>query len=223
MTKHTMRWRAFTSRLFIHRPVLLWYAMRKAPKGSLAEDKRQAISSCRALASGLIRDIHATWAKPYPCQMSGWCATWQLYQATMVPLLSLFCDVDLIEIVQQSQVDVDLALSALSDLERWSPTAKRSFEVISRLNEASQAYSVRHRQLTLSQPVEARERDTERTPTLGTPSTHDSATMYDGFFVHDFLSELDWTNDQSRAFPNPVLEHSFLDYWDVGQEANRMI
>merc|ERR1712098_35690 len=121
----------------------LWYAMRKVSPARVPEDKRVSIIACRNFANQLIQNIQSTWHKPWPCQMAGWCATWQLYQATMVPLLSLFCDCAEPDVVQDSIKHVEVALSALTDLERWSPTAKRSHEVVSRLYEAGRAFHAR--------------------------------------------------------------------------------
>lgn len=204
------RWKSYTARIFIHRPLLLWYAMRKMPWARLSEEKREAIEMCRAVANELIRDIEANWSKPVPSQIVGWHATWQLYQATMVPLLSLFCDSDNEDVIARSQTHIEMAQSTLSKLERWSPTARRSFEVVSRLYEQAKAYR--------PQPTY---QDDAGTSVLDTPSTTESATMYDGFFMHDFIGDLNWNGDQT--LPELELEHSFLDYWDVGQEANRLL
>lgn len=214
--KSVMRWRGLISRIYIHRPIMMWYAMRRTTLGRLPSDKQHAVSTCRALANELIRDIHSTWHTPTPCQMAGWCATWQLYQATMVPLLSLFCDIDDQAVQQESKAHIDIALSALKDLERWSPTAKRSYEVVCRIYEAGCAFIGVHSHEKLPDSMEG------SSLPLDTPSTADSATMYEGFFMQDFFGELNWNADHDPAFVSGDLELSFLDYWDIGQEGNRM-
>ena len=64
-----------------------------------------------------------------------------LYQAVMVPLLSLFSDPQDSAVVENSRRQVELTLSTLNDLQGWSATARRSSEVVSRIYEASKRLS----------------------------------------------------------------------------------
>jgi hypothetical protein len=205
-----MRWRGYISRMYIHRPILMWYAMRKTSFARLPADKQRAITTCRQVANELIQDIAATWKSPSPGQMAGWCATWQLYQATMVPLLSLFCDVGDPAILQQSEHHVQIALKTLEELERWSPTALRSHEVVAKIYDAGCSF----RQ---SQPVDVSVAPFERASApLDTPSTADSSTMYDGLSMQDFFGEISWDGEQMNSMANGDLDLSFLDYWEFG-------
>jgi hypothetical protein len=137
VTKNVMRWRYLSSHIILRRPVLLWYAMRRTPYESLPIEKKAAIMSCRQVTAELINDIAANWKGQKPCQMSGWNATWLLYQAVMVPLLSLFSDPQDSSVVENSRRQVKLTLSTLNDLQGWSATAHRSSEVVSRIYETS--------------------------------------------------------------------------------------
>jgi hypothetical protein len=137
VTRNVMRWRYLSSHIILRRPVLLWYAMRRLPYASLPIEKKSAIESCREIAAELINDIAANWRGHKPCQMSGWNATWLLYQTAMVPLLSLFSDSQDRTVVESSRRQVELTLFILNDLRGWSATAFRSFEVVSRIYEAS--------------------------------------------------------------------------------------
>lgn len=207
--KHTIRWKGLSSRIFIHRPVLLWYAMRKT-NGRLSDDRREALQACRTLANQLICDIQTTWDKPKPCQMSGWCATWQLYQAALVPLLCLFCDPHDEAVVRSSSTHIEIALSTLAGLDRWSPTAQRSLQVLVRLYDAARCFERDNEGLD----------DNHGQRSSDTSPTNYSATMYDGFFMHSILGNPD--EDYEEA-PNPTYldaELSLLDYWDIGQEIN---
>ena len=132
-----MRWRYLSSHIILRRPVLLWYAMRRIPYASLPIEKKSAIESCREVTSELINDISANWRGQKPCQMSGWNATWLIYQSAMVPLLSLFSDPQDRVVVENSRRLVEMTLYTLNDLRGWSATAYRSFEVVSRIYEAS--------------------------------------------------------------------------------------
>jgi hypothetical protein len=150
MSKNVMRWRYLLWRIIIHRPVLLWYAMRRIPFATLPPDKKAAITLCRDLAAELISDIASTWKGQKALQMAGWNATWNLYQTLMVPLLSLYSDPGDLAVVQESRNHVEMGLRALQDLRNWSNIAQRSFDVVSRIYEASK----RHRAPAPVQSVE---------------------------------------------------------------------
>lgn len=140
MSKNVMRWRYLLWRIIIHRPVLLWYAMRRIPFATLPQEKKSAIVLCRELAAELISDIATTWKGQKALQMAGWNATWNLYQTLMVPLLSLYSDPSDPNVVEESRKQVELGLAALQDLRNWSNIAQRSYEVVSRIYEASKRH-----------------------------------------------------------------------------------
>lgn len=139
--KNVMRWRYLSNRVILHRPVLLWYAMRKITWERLSDEKKSAIELCREVCAELIHDIAATWRGQKPCQMSGWNATWLLYQAAMVPLLSLYSDPYDIEVVETCRQQVETAMRTMKDLQSWCPTARRSSEVLIRLYDASKRHA----------------------------------------------------------------------------------
>jgi hypothetical protein len=217
----TSRWRGLSARILVHRPVLLWYAMRRTGWGSLSVERRHAVNACRDNARALITDIRSTWSRPAPCQMAGWCATWMLYQAVMVPLLSLFLDCGGAEARASSVADVEAALATLRDLERWSPTAKRSLEVVMRLFEQSHDFRPAAATTTTNQQrADAGAGGVVGHDTPSTTATADS-NIQDGFFLHDFIGDLAWDGDPAVAADLGMgLAPSFLDYWDGGQEAN---
>jgi hypothetical protein len=140
MSKNVMRWRYLLWRIIIHRPVLLWYAMRRIPFATLPQEKKSAILLCRELAAELISDIATTWKGQKALQMAGWNATWNLYQTLMVPLLSLYSDAGDPTVVEESRRHVELGLAALQDLRNWSNIARRSYDVVSRIYEASKRH-----------------------------------------------------------------------------------
>ena len=139
--KNVMRWRYLLARVILHRPVLLWYAMRKMPFENLSDDKKTAIDLCRDVTANLISDIASTWRAQKQCQMSGWNATWLMYQAVMMPLLSLFTDSLDADTVQRSQQQVETALATFSELQEWSNTARWSLDVVTRIYEASRRHA----------------------------------------------------------------------------------
>jgi hypothetical protein len=130
-------------RLSIHRPVLLWYALRRTPFASISAEKQVAVEKCRDSATDLIADITSSWTGSKRCQMSGWNATWLLYQASMVPLLSLFSDPLDQSVVERCQQQVEMVMSALVEMRAWSLTAQRSLEVVSKIYEVSKRFIAR--------------------------------------------------------------------------------
>ncbi|KMP06500.1 hypothetical protein CIRG_06181 [Coccidioides immitis RMSCC 2394] len=138
-TRTVMRWRYQSQRILLHRPVLLSYAMRRIPYVALRTEERYAIERCRMVANETIRDVASTTRLN---QMTGWNAVWLLFQATLVPLLGLFI-ADGTATHAHATSDscrnqVETAIVALERLENWSPTAKRTLEVVSRILETSQ-------------------------------------------------------------------------------------
>lgn len=137
-TRTIMRWRYQSQRILLHRPALLSYAMRRIPYVAIRSEERSAIEKCRAVADETIRDISSATRLN---QMSGWNAVWFVFQATMVPLLGLFIAdntaVDATATVEACRTQVEIAMIALARMEAWSPTAKRTLEVVSRIFDAS--------------------------------------------------------------------------------------
>lgn len=152
VARNMMRWRCLNSQILVHRPVLLWYAMSQKPMRFLSRGEQDSIRRCFSLAADLINDIHDVWHLPVPCQMSGWYATWQLYQAAMIPVLLLYCGEDAFTDSCNSQIQT--AISTFASLEQWSPAAKRTLEVMKCLHEASKSYSDLNHQRRHSVPLE---------------------------------------------------------------------
>lgn len=144
VARNMMRWRCLNSQFLIHRPLVLWYTMSRRPLASLPSSEQNSVRRCWHLATNLIEDIHETWDRPTPCQMSAWYATWQLYQAAMVPILLLYCEQDHGSHAADCTKQIETAMTTLTSLEAWCPTGKRTLEVITRLYEASKTYAQAH-------------------------------------------------------------------------------
>jgi hypothetical protein len=85
----------------------------------------------------LIRDISLTTGLN---QVVGWNAVWLLFQATMVPLICLSAgsaEVDSFTFFDGCKTQVETALVTLDRMRPYGLTAARSYEVVSRLLEAS--------------------------------------------------------------------------------------
>ncbi|KPI43036.1 Regulatory protein GAL4 [Cyphellophora attinorum] len=144
LTKNLMRWRYHLSRVILHRPALLWWAMRshrqttstKTSKPAVLDaSRRAAIETCRTVTSELITDICANWTTSSlpPSTMSAWHATSLLYQAVMVPLLSLFSEAHDQAVTNQSRQLIDVSIDAFEEMQRWCKGAKRSLEVVTQI------------------------------------------------------------------------------------------
>src|SRR5690606_36514696 len=92
-----------------------------------------AVETCRELAQATIEDIAREWTRN---QMSGWNAAWFLYQAAMIPLVSIFWQWNSPR-VQEWQKLVETVIELLDTMEDWSLTARRSREVVWRMYDAS--------------------------------------------------------------------------------------
>jgi hypothetical protein len=117
----------------LHRPVLLNLAYR-GNEGAPSEENLAAVRTCRALARKTIEDIAREWT---PNQMLGWNGVWFMYQASMIPLVSLFWETWNTELVRDCQSQIETVLEAFEGMTDWSLAARRSSEVVSKLYEAS--------------------------------------------------------------------------------------
>jgi hypothetical protein len=127
-----MKWRYQNLRIVLHRPVLLNLANR----GSQiipTQAEISAVEKCRAIAKQTIEDITREWARN---QVSGWNAVWFLYQASMIPLVSIFWENWNTSLVREWQSQVEMVLDGLGAMAEWSLSARRSREVVSKMYEA---------------------------------------------------------------------------------------
>ncbi|KAJ9155021.1 Fungal-specific transcription factor domain-containing protein [Pleurostoma richardsiae] len=131
MARCIMKWRYQNLRLLLHRPVLLSLASSNAQHA--AEVDIEALETCRELAKQTIEDVAREWTRN---QMSGWNAVWFLYQAAMVPLVSVFWQWNSPRVPDWNK-QIETILELLEAMEEWSLAARRSREVVWRMYEAS--------------------------------------------------------------------------------------
>ena len=131
-----MKWRYQNLRMLLHRPVLLTMASNGMNTAS-AEQDLAAVETCREMAKATIEDISREWTRN---QMSGWNAVWFLYQAAMIPLVSIFWEWNSPEL-SEWQKQIETILDLLEAMEDWSLAARRSREVVWRMYEASRQTS----------------------------------------------------------------------------------
>jgi len=127
-----MKWRYQNLRMLLHRPVLLSLASNSMIT-QVSEQDIAAIETCRELAKHTIEDIAREWARN---QMSGWNAVWFLYQAAMIPLVSVFWQWQSPRVPEWHK-QIETIIELLEAMEDWSLAARRSREVVWRMYEAA--------------------------------------------------------------------------------------
>jgi len=153
MARCIMKWRYQNLRMLLHRPVLLSMASSGInPHTQACDADLAAIETCRELAAQTIDDIAREWTRN---QMSGWNAVWFLYQAAMVPLVSIFWQWGSPRVPDWLK-QIETILDLLEAMEEWSLAARRSREVVLRMYEASraiQAQQAAHRSVSPSMHI----------------------------------------------------------------------
>ncbi|KAF2011010.1 hypothetical protein BU24DRAFT_50955 [Aaosphaeria arxii CBS 175.79] len=134
--RHVMKWRFQNIRLVLHRPVLLNTALRRCAFVNLSAEEKVAVGKCRLVAAKTIEDISS---ECLPDLISGWNAVWFVFQACMVPLVSLFSDHSMPEEAEKWRASIETALAFFERIQPWSIAAKRSMDAVSRLYQTSKA------------------------------------------------------------------------------------
>ena len=131
-----MKWQYQNLRIVLYRPVLLNLANRSAHGAQPTNEDLAAVNTCRAIAKQTIEDIAREWT---PNQMLGWHGVWFMYQASMIPLVSMFWESWNTPLVRECQQQIETAIEAMDGLSDWSLAARRSREVLSKMYEASKS------------------------------------------------------------------------------------
>lgn len=100
----------------------------------MTDEEKRTIDACRSMAQQTISDIAREWT---PNQMLGWNGVWFMYQAAMIPLVSMFWESGNRELVRSCQAQIEMVLETFDGLADWSLAARRSREVVSKMYEAS--------------------------------------------------------------------------------------
>jgi len=129
-----MKWRYQNLRIVLLRPVLLNLANRGNQGAPPAPEELAAVAKCRAIARQTIEDIAGEWTRN---QMLGWNGVWLIYQASMIPLVSIFWEPWNTAQVRDCQAQIEVVLEAFDGMSDWSLAARRSHEVVLKMYEAS--------------------------------------------------------------------------------------
>ncbi|KAF4551888.1 Fungal specific transcription factor domain-containing protein 28 [Elsinoe fawcettii] len=160
-----MHYRYQNLRILIARPAVLSAALRRMPFSSISPHEKTTISRCRAIAAQTIHDISTMTKEEH---IVGWTGTWFMYNAVMVPLVSLFHSLSLTAAntrhdqmsagnsqqepplrtppVNDPEADewraqIEKAIKFLKRMIPWCSTAEKSHDVVRRLYEASEHFS----------------------------------------------------------------------------------
>jgi len=128
-----MKWRFQNIRIVLHRPVLLSTALRRTPFITLSAEEKVAVGKCRLIAAKTIEDMAAECPDDL---ISGWNACWFAFQASMVPLVSLFSDASNPDDVEKWRRTVETALAFFARIMPYSIAAKRSADAVAKLYDA---------------------------------------------------------------------------------------
>lgn len=128
-----MKWRYQNIRVVLHRPVLLSTALRRSPFATLSAEEKVTVGKCRIIAAKTIEDISNECSADL---ISGWNAVWFTFQASMVPLVSLFSDNSNLDEAEKWRNSVEVALRFFERIKPYSIAAKRSLDAVAKLYEA---------------------------------------------------------------------------------------
>ncbi|KAF2492397.1 hypothetical protein BU16DRAFT_467868 [Lophium mytilinum] len=128
-----MKWRLQNIRIVLHRPVLLSTALRRAPFVALSAEEKVAVGKCRLIAAKTIEDMAAECDNDL---ISGWNACWFAFQASMVPLVSLFSDASNPDDIDKWRASVETVLAFFARIMPYSIAARRSADAVSKLYDA---------------------------------------------------------------------------------------
>ncbi|PVH99677.1 hypothetical protein DM02DRAFT_656153 [Periconia macrospinosa] len=148
--RFVMKWRFQNLRIVLHRPFLLSAALRRCPFNELSAEEKVAVGKCRIVAAKTIEDMSS---ECQPDLISGWNAVWFVFQACMVPLVSLFSDASMPDEAQKWMASIEMAIAFFERSKPWSIAAKRSMDAISKLYQAYKIQAATQSQL--EQPLSA--------------------------------------------------------------------
>jgi len=125
--------RHLNMRLVLNRPRLLTASLRRARNGEIHSDEIEVVERCRSIASKIVAVMENNW---FPVQLCARNLNWNLFQACMVLLLSLFSEPNHRD-AHQWTTSIEVSLDLFEKMSPWSLTIRRTRDVISLIYEAS--------------------------------------------------------------------------------------
>jgi hypothetical protein len=128
--RSSAKWKCQNLRIMLYRPALMEATLRHIPFQALHSEQKICVRKCQSLASQAIDNIASEWTQN---QYSGWPAVWFLFQASIIPLLSLHCLSDDLQQSEDWGQQVQKAIRLLKEMEQWSIAARQTHELVSLL------------------------------------------------------------------------------------------
>lgn len=135
MSLRSTKWMYMNARIVLYRTSLLRAALSKKKLHDLSPRSRDAVEKCRELAANAITSIIAEWR---PHVMSCWSGVWYLFQAAMIPMVTLFSeDRHDPRIKAECEHLIDMSLATLEEMSKYRHTGTQSCNVVRVMYEAS--------------------------------------------------------------------------------------
>ncbi|TKA63160.1 hypothetical protein B0A55_10178, partial [Friedmanniomyces simplex] len=220
-----MHWWYMTLRMLMHRPYLLAVALRRTPFASMSAEEKVAVGKCRIIAGDTIRDIQAMVREEV---ISGWCSVWLMYQAVMVPLVSLFSYLSSPaaythsgspgkaatdattggdEDVDKWRAQVEIAIKHLDSMQRFCHTAKKTRDVVQMLYDASKHVRQYQEAFYAQQQLLHRRQHQEQSPPQGF-GAGDVASSMDVYSMPGGVTNTQLSYGAPPSVPSAQLGHS---------------
>lgn len=137
IAREFMRNRYLNIRLILMRSLILYLAQSRIQKAQLSTEELHIIVTCRAVASETIDAIALYWT---PNRIHVWNSAWYLFQACMVPLLSIAIETSRsdpnAESLISARASLVKALETFSEMKPWMRASDRGPDIVAAIFEA---------------------------------------------------------------------------------------
>ncbi|KAI5862459.1 fungal-specific transcription factor domain-containing protein [Durotheca rogersii] len=137
IAREFMRNRYLNIRLILMRSLILYLAHGRIQKTQLSVEERQIINTCRVVASEAIDSIALYWT---PNRIHVWNSAWYLFQACMIPLLSIVIEGSRpdpnVDAVSSARASLVKALETCSEMRPWMRASDRGPDIVAAVYEA---------------------------------------------------------------------------------------
>ncbi|KAI0133275.1 fungal-specific transcription factor domain-containing protein [Hypoxylon sp. NC0597] len=137
IAREFMRNRYLNIRLILMRSLILYLAHSRIQKAHLRTEELQIIDTCRIVASEAIDSIALYWT---PNRIHVWNSAWYLFQACMVPLLSIVIESSRsetsTEFLTSARASLVKALETFSEMKPWMRASDRGPDIVAAIYEA---------------------------------------------------------------------------------------
>ncbi|KAI2616338.1 fungal-specific transcription factor domain-containing protein [Hypoxylon sp. NC1633] len=137
IAREFMRNRYLNIRLILMRSLILYLAHNRIQKTQLGTEELQIIDACRTVAGEAIDSIALYWT---PNRIHVWNSAWYLFQACMVPLLSMVIENSRsdpnAESLASARASLVKALETFSEMKPWMRASDRGPDIVAAIYEA---------------------------------------------------------------------------------------